>query len=75
MSGALSEQSKKIQAHFPDMQVSHNEDWISILVNEENMKVVDVLSDLQKHYMIKDMQLEEISSEDVVKKIYEGGVQ
>ncbi|MBQ3918541.1 MAG: ATP-binding cassette domain-containing protein [Oscillospiraceae bacterium] len=75
VSGALSEQSKKIQAHFPDMQVSHNEDWISILVNEENMKVVDVLSDLQKHYMIKDMQLEEISSEDVVKKIYEGGVQ
>ena len=75
VSGALSEQSKKIQAHFPDMQVSHNEDWISILVNEENMKVVYVLSDLQKHYMIKDMQLEEISSEDVVKKIYEGGVQ
>jgi ABC-2 type transport system ATP-binding protein len=36
--------------------------------------VLDVLSQLQKTHRIKDMQLEEISTEEVIKKIYEEGV-
>ena len=35
---------------------------------------MDVLTQLQKEYRIRDMQLEEISTEDVIKKIYEEGV-
>ena len=35
---------------------------------------MNVLGELQKDYMIRDMQLEEISTEEVIKKIYEEGV-
>jgi len=43
-------------------------------VDEEKAKVIDVLGKLQSSYRIKDMQLEEISTEEVIKKIYEEGV-
>ena len=46
-----------------------------MLVNEEKQKVMDVLAQLQKTHRIRDMQLEEISTEEVIKKIYEEGVQ
>ena len=46
-----------------------------MLVDEEKAKVIDVLAGLQKKYRIRDMQLEEISTEEVIKKIYEEGVQ
>ena len=36
---------------------------------------MEVLSLLQKNYTIRDMKLEEIATEDVIKKIYEEGVQ
>lgn len=69
-----SETAAKIRAEFPEFNVSENDDWISILVDEAKAKVMDVLSQLQKSYSIRDMQLEEISTEDVIKKIYEEGV-
>lgn len=56
------------------VSVSNDDEWISILVNEEKIKVLDVLSNIQQKHSIKDMQLEEISTEDVIKKIYEGGI-
>lgn len=55
------------------VSVSNDDEWISILVNEEKIKVLDVLSNIQQKHSIKDMQLEEISTEDVIKKIYEEG--
>lgn len=57
-----------------DVSISSDEEWISILVNEEKNKVLDVLSTVQENHKLKDMQLEEISTEEVIKKIYEGGV-
>ena len=45
-----------------------------MLVDEEKAKVIDVLGRLQSSCKIKDMQLEEISTEEVIKKIYEEGV-
>ena len=42
-----------------------------MLVDEEKKKVLDVLSQLQNSHDIRDMQLEEISTEDVIRKIYE----
>ena len=52
--------------------VSGDENWISILVNEDQTSVVKVLNTLQQSMKIRDMQIEEISTEDVIKKIYEG---
>ncbi|MBR6384899.1 MAG: ATP-binding cassette domain-containing protein [Ruminococcus sp.] len=72
--GDISEHSEQIRKKFPEFKVSADEEWISVLVDEEKEKVIDVLSTLQKTHKIRDMQLEEISTEDVVKKIYEEGV-
>lgn len=67
--------AEKISKELPDFSVSADDEWISILVDEEKAKVMEVLSQLQKSYDIRDMQLEEISTEEVIKKIYEEGVQ
>lgn len=72
--GNLKQQAEIIQKALPDFSVSADEEWISILVDEEKSKVMEVLNQLQKSYKIRDMQLEEISTEDVIKKIYEEGV-
>lgn len=73
--GNLKQLAEKIDKELPDFKVSADDEWISILVDEEKSKVMEVLSQLQKSYEIRDMQLEEISTEEVIKKIYEAGVQ
>ena len=74
--GDLAAQTQQIQGQYPDFSVTcdEQEEWISVLVDEDRQKVLDVLSQLQKTHRIKDMQLEEISTEEVIKKIYEEGV-
>ena len=72
--GDISEHSEQIRKKFPEFKVSADEEWISVLVDEEKEKVIDVLSTLQKTHKIRDMQLEETSTEGVVKKIFEEGV-
>ena len=72
--GELTAQAESIQKELTDFSVTADEEWISILVDEEKAKVIDVLGQLQKTHKIKDMQLEEISTEEVIKKIYEEGV-
>ena len=75
LSGSQEELASQIQELLPDCAVSADEEWISVLVDESKAKVMDVLSVLQKKYRIRDMKLEEISTEDVIKKIYEGGTE
>ena len=75
MDGDLKQQAEVIQKELPGFSVSADEEWISVLVDEEKSKVMEVLNQLQKSHEIRDMQLEEISTEDVIKKIYEEGVE
>lgn len=75
MDGDLKQQAEAIQKELPDFSVSADEEWISVLVDEEKSGVMEVLNQLQKSREIRDMQLEEISTEDVIKKIYEEGVE
>ncbi len=72
--GDLSKRAEEIGKEFPDFAVTSDEEWISILVDEEKSKVVNVLHELEQKTALRDMQLEEISTEDVIRKIYEGGV-
>lgn len=72
--GELKAQAQAIQKELPEFPVTADEEWISILVDEDKAKVIDVLGRLQSSCRITDMQLQEISSEDVIKKIYEEGV-
>lgn len=67
--------AERIQKAFSAFSVSADDEWISILVDEDKTTVMEVLHQLQKSYAIRDMQLEEISTEEVIKKIYEEGVQ
>ena len=73
--GDLKSESEIIQKEIPELSVTSDDEWISILVDEAKVHVIDVFGTLQKTHDIRDMQIEEISTEDVIKKIYEGGVQ
>ncbi|MBE6844661.1 MAG: ATP-binding cassette domain-containing protein [Ruminococcus sp.] len=75
INGDLKESAEKIRSCLSDFSVSADDEWISILIDEEKSKVMEVLNQLQKTFEIRDMQLEEISTEEVIKKIYEDGVQ
>ncbi len=71
--GEISQLAEKIGQQLSGFKVSNDDEWISILIDEAKAKVIDVLTELQKSFEIRDMQIEEISTEDVIKKIYEEG--
>ena len=74
LAGDMKELTESIRGQLPDcnVEMTEDEEWITILVDEEKRKVMQVLSELQNSYKIRDMQLEEIATEDVIRKIYEG---
>ncbi len=74
LAGDMKRHKEKIEAELPMCSVGMTEDeeWITILVDEEKRKVMDVLGQIQNSYAVRDMQLEEISTEEVIRKIYEG---
>ena len=73
--GNIQEQATHIQEDLSDFSVSVDDEWISILVDDEKENVIDIIGLLQNSYNIKDMQIEEISTEEVIKKIYEERLQ
>ncbi|MDE7253621.1 MAG: ATP-binding cassette domain-containing protein [Acetatifactor sp.] len=70
----LSKGEEAVRKELAGLPVSADAEWISILVDEEKATVMDVLNQLRNTFNIRDMQLEEISTEEVIKKIYEEGV-
>lgn len=72
--GNIEKNSDMLRSEFSDLAISNDEDWISVLVDESKSGVMDVLGMIQNKHPIRDMQLEEISTEEVIKKIYEEGV-
>ncbi len=44
--------------------------WKEIVVDESKTDVMSVISDYQKNGGVKDIQLQDISTEEVIKKIY-----
>lgn len=72
--GDLKTQAENVKKDVPGFSVNVDDEWISVLIDEEKAKIMDVLSKLQNSYKITDMKLEEISTEEVIKKIYEDGV-
>ena len=69
------ELEKELQENFSgnDMTVSVDEEWIDILINEEDVSLMEVMNFIQGKHHIYNIKLEEISTEKVIKKIYEGG--
>lgn len=50
------------------------DDWMRITINQEEVVLLDVLTFVMNQYAVKDIQVEEVKTESVIKHIYEGGV-
>ena len=77
----LEQQTSEVEAwlkvKFPQAKsiaVSVEDSWIQILINEEEVHMMEVVNCIQDNRPIADMNLQEISTESVIRKIYEGGV-
>lgn len=80
-SEALGRQAMEVEEwlklQFPDsksLAVSMDDNWIQILINEDEVHMMDVVNCIQNKRKIADMNLQEISTESVIRKIYEGGI-
>lgn len=62
---------EKIRSVFGIEPCFYNE-WISLIVDEEEVAVIKVLQFLQENVKIKDINITEIDTETIIKKIYEG---
>lgn len=66
--------SRDLKIKYPDVKsisVSVDGEWIDVLLNEEEIPLMKVLNDIQETRRIFDVQLKEISTESVIKKIYD----
>lgn len=72
--GDLSKHANAVRNQLEHLSVSSDDEWISILVDEDKTTVMDVLNRLRNTFNILDMKIEEISTEEIIKKIYEEGV-
>lgn len=68
---------QKLQQDYPNalsLTVAKNEEWLDVLIKEDEVALMDILNTIQTNYRINDMKLKEISTESIIKKIYEGGL-
>lgn len=77
MKDAAVKLQEQLCERFPDaktISVSVDEEWINVLINEDEVPMMKVLNYIQEIWKIHNVKLEEISTESIIKKIYEGGV-
>lgn len=77
----LEKQAEQVQTwirdKFPQASstvVTAEEGWIQILLNEEEVRLMKLIDCVQENRRILDLNLQEISTESVIRKIYEGGM-
>jgi len=70
------ENLKKFFGSYRTLKVlfKKNEEWVDYLVNEDEQSVMQKLNEIAAQKKIVDIKIEEISTEDVIKKIYDGGI-
>ncbi|MBQ9870766.1 MAG: ATP-binding cassette domain-containing protein [Eubacterium sp.] len=67
------EHLKNFFGSYRTLRMKTGGDWEEQLIDEKTTDVMDVILRRSKETRIEDIQLLEISTEDVIKKIYEGG--
>ena len=63
-----------VKEDFADKEItfsSTDEGWCSILIDESQVRLMKVLNHIQEKIKVYDVRLEEISTESVIRKIYE----
>ncbi|MDO5560199.1 MAG: ATP-binding cassette domain-containing protein [Oscillospiraceae bacterium] len=48
------------------------DEWFELLINEDKTPLARILSHLMNKYGVKDIKIDEIRTEDIIRKIYEG---
>lgn len=48
--------------------------WFNITVNQDEVKLMDVLTFIMKEVSLKDIRIEEIELENIIQKVYEGSL-
>ena len=67
----LASELKEKYPDVPSLSVSVDDDWIDVLLNEDDIPLMQVMNHIQQNRRIYDVQLKEISTESVIKKIYD----
>ena len=67
----LSADLKKAYPQAKSISVSAGEEWVDVLLDEDEIPLMKVLNHIQETRRIYDVQLKEISTESVIKKIYD----
>ena len=68
------EHLKNYFGSYRTLKIRRTDDtWEEYLIDEKTTDVMDVIMEKQKEKKIKDVKILEISTEEVIKKIYEGG--
>lgn len=78
MEAAVEFLKQMLPERFPQaksLSVEIDDKWISILIKEDEVSLMKILHAIEEHKKIADMSMDEISTESVIKKIYEGGIQ
>lgn len=68
---ALDHDKYKLEEIFSSFYVYDDGEWINIVVDENIQSVPSVLEDIRNYKRIKDVRIEEVSTESVIRKLYE----
>ncbi|MVP01963.1 ABC transporter ATP-binding protein [Paenibacillus lutrae] len=70
--------AEKVQANFGAKTtipvVKADDYWISLTINQDEVKLMEVLNFVISHFQVKDIKIEEVDIEQIIRNIYEGGV-
>lgn len=67
--------NKKFTCQNPILIETHEDGWVDFTINQDELKLLDVLNYVMNILPIKDVKIEEIRTESVIRKIYEGALQ
>ncbi|MCX7747751.1 MAG: ATP-binding cassette domain-containing protein [Clostridia bacterium] len=70
--GLESKINEAFRCKSPITVEKQDEGWVAVTINQDEVKLLDVLSFMMREYSIKDIKVEEIQTENVIRKIYEG---
>jgi ABC-2 type transport system ATP-binding protein len=57
---------------YENVTIENEDGWVNITTKEDEIPVMEILQTLQKKHKISDIRIEEITTEEIIKKIYAG---
>lgn len=77
-SSAVDDFTKKLNDKFrcqkPIEVEKQDDDWVNITINVDEVELVDVLNFVMAIFPLRDIRVEEIPTEKIIREIYEGGL-